>query len=260
MKKLFLVIMIALISVYATFSQDPEKRPTISVVGNAEVETMPDEVTFILDVTKNDKDLQIAKRQNDESVSKILELTRRFSIPAGNVKTDAISVEAKYQFIRDQKVRIVDEDGDETGKKIFLGYEVSKSVTVRLTDMSRFEEFFGEALKTGITEVSSVKFSTSKFLDIRIQAREMAMKAARDKAAAMAAAIGQRIGKAIFIQEGVADNSRNSSGYFGNFSANTAVRNATGPMPAVSTQSVTTTFAPGAIKVDSTVSVVFLLD
>lgn len=234
-------------------AQDVDKMTTITVTGTAEVQVAPDEVVFTLDVEKTDKDLEIAKRLNDESVSKILELTRRFSVLPQNVKTDAIAVEMKYQIVRDPKVKIYDEDGDETGKRIFRGYEVSKTVTVKLTDISRFEAFFAEVLKTGITKVRNVSFETSKFRENRVQAREMAMKVAREKAVSMATAINQTIGKAVLIQEGIATNgvgisANGNRGRSNNFSIGDGL------------ESISTTFAPGAIKVEASVTISFLLN
>lgn len=233
------------------YSQDIDKLPTITVTGFAEVQIAPDELVFTLDVTKTNKDLQIAKRLNDEAVGKVLELTRRFSVLPQNVQTTHISVEMKYESIRDAKTKIFDSDGDEIGKRVFKGYEVSKTVTVKLTDISRFEEFFAEALKTGITEVSNVKFETSKLRENRDKAREMAMKAAKEKATAMAAALGQSIGKAVKVVEGNVGgqgfsnlplNGRNATGITGSFTESLA------------------TFAPGAIKVEATVTVSFQLN
>src|ERR1043165_766517 len=170
-------------------AQNIENMPVITVTGTAEVMVAPDQVTFTLDVTKTNKDLQIAKRLNDETVGKILELARRFQIAPENVKTDYISVEIKYESIRDAQKKIYNEEGDEVGTKIFRGYEVSKTVIVKLTDIARFEEFFAEALKTGVTEISSVKFEPSKLRQNKDKAREMAMKAAREKAVAMTASV-----------------------------------------------------------------------
>lgn len=53
----------------------------------------------------------------------------------------------KYERIREAKKKSYDEDGDQTGKKIFKGCEVSKTFIVRITDISRFEEFFTESSK-----------------------------------------------------------------------------------------------------------------
>jgi uncharacterized protein YggE len=251
MKTIMTLLTFILFCGLAVLGQDVDKMPTITVTGTAEMQVAPDEVVFSLDVTKTDKDLQAAKRLNDETVGKVLELTRRFSVLPQNVKTDYISVEMKYEQIRDAKKKIYDEDGDEIGTKVFKGYEVSKTVIVRLTDISRFEEFFAEALKTGITEVNSVKFETSKLRENKDKARDLAMKAAQEKASAMAAAIGQTIGKAIRITEGNTVNQTYS--YSANVTSNTV------SVGGNFSQGVAT-FAPGAIKVEAQVTVSFLLN
>lgn len=124
---------------------------------------------------------------------------------------------------------------------------------MKLTDISRFEEFFAEVLKTGVTEVGSVSFETSKFRENRVQARELAMKAAREKAVSMAAAVNQKIGKAIYIQEGIAADgigisANGNRGRSNNFTVSGA------------SAGISTTFAPGAIKVEASVTVSFLLN
>ncbi len=230
--------------------------PMISVNGTAEIMVAPDEAVFSLDVTKTDKDLQISKRLNDEVVSKVLDLTRRFSVAPQDVKTDSISVGMKYRSIRDPKKKIYDEDGDEIGTKTFLGYEVSKTVTVKLKNISRFEDFFAEVLKTGVTEINSVRFETSKLRENKDKARDLAMKAAREKASALAASINQTIGKAIKITEGSAPNQNYSSANFSNNSV--ALANATSSGGGFSESLAT--FAPGAIKVSAEVTVSFLLN
>jgi uncharacterized protein len=179
MKTLLILCAAAFLFCLPVSAQDIDTMPLITVTGSAEVSVVPDEVIFSLDVTKTDKDLQVAKRLNDETVGRVLELTRRFNVLPQNVKTDYITVEMKYEQIRDQKKKIYDEDGDEIGTRIFKGYEVSQTVIVRLLDIARFQEFFAEVLKTGINEVNSVKFETSKLRENKDKARDLAMKAAR---------------------------------------------------------------------------------
>lgn len=121
---------------------------------------------------------------------------------------------------------------------------------VKITDISKFQEFFEETLKTGISEVESVKFETSKLRENKDKARDMAMKAAREKAIAMTDSIGQTVGRAVRITEGNTGNQYISAGVLnsnavstnGNFSQSVA------------------TFAPGAIKVEAQVTVSFLLN
>lgn len=269
MKNLLLLLALFVCFISLTSAQDLDNLPTITVTGTADIETAPDEVSFSLYVNKTDIDLQTAKRQSDETVSKILELTRQFNIKPQNVKTNSIAVEMKYETVRDPKRKIYDEDGDEIGKRIFKGYEISKTVIVKLTEISRFEEFFEAALKTGITEVGNVSFETSKYRAMRIEAREMAMKAARDKAVAMTAAINQTVGKAIYIQEGIPSGGRidftngvgisanGNRGRSNNFQLDGQDNN---DNKVIGAGSLTTTFAPGSITVSTSVTIVFVLN
>ena len=251
MKTVLTVCALTLCLGLSASAQNVDGMPVITVTGTAEVMVAPDEVIFSLDVTKTNKDLQVAKRLNDETVGKVLELARRFSIAPLNVKTDHISVKMKYESIREAQKKVYDEDGDEIGTKVFRGYEVSKTVIVKLTDIARFEEFFAEALKTGISEVNSVRFETSKLRENKDRARDSAMRAAREKAVAMASSIGQTIGKAVKINE------VNTANPNYNYSANTT-SNAVSVGGSFS-ESVAT-FAPGAIKVEAQVTVSFLLN
>ena len=74
MKRLTTLIVILLCSAFYSSAQEIDKLPVITVSGTAEVLIAPDEAVFSIDVSKTNKDLQAAKRLNDESVGKILEL------------------------------------------------------------------------------------------------------------------------------------------------------------------------------------------
>jgi uncharacterized protein YggE len=254
MKKIAICLLAITLFTAAIFAQDKPSLPTVEVTGSAEIFVAPDEVAISLDVTKTNKDLQTAKREADAALSQILALTRKYEIKPENVKTHYISVEMKYNSIRDPKNRIYDEDGDEIGTKVFLGYEISTTVSVRMTDITKFQSFLDEVLKTGLTEVDIVKFESSKLREHKDRARELAMKAAHEKASAMARAISQTIGKAIFIKE-----NKNSDQLLtnANFAANTNIRTVE---RSVTVSEPMATFSPGAISINAEVSVVFLLN
>jgi uncharacterized protein YggE len=77
------------------------------------------------------------------------------------------------------------------------------------------------------------------------------MKAAREKAVAMTASIGQTIGKAVRVSEG--NNPNQNYGYAANVTSNTVSVGG-------SFSEAVATFAPGAIKVEAQVTVSFLLN
>jgi hypothetical protein len=92
-------------------AQQQAQPPLITVTGQAEIRVQPDEVVFNLEVSKLDKDLTVAQRQNDESVRQILTLARRYNVPAEDVKTDYVSVEMRFS------TDYVDDDEDSSGAK-----------------------------------------------------------------------------------------------------------------------------------------------
>jgi uncharacterized protein YggE len=254
MRTILILLAISLYLTLAVSAQDTDKMPMITVTGTAEVMVVPDEVIFSLDVRKMDMDMQAAKRQSDETIAKVLELARRFSIAPQNVKTDRISVDSVFEIVRDDKTRSIttspddDDDNSVVGKRTFKGYRISTTVIVKLTDLTRFEEFFAESLKTGITEVDDVTFQTSKLRENKDKARDLAMKATREKASAMAGSVGQGIGKAVKITEGGSGRGYSNSNISNNY------------VLASGTTSNVATFAPGSIKIEAEVTVSFLLN
>jgi hypothetical protein len=241
------LLLLALPAPPAAARQKKDGGPSVTVTGRAELRVQPDEAVFYLEVARIDKDLSAAQQQADESVRQILAIARRAGVAEQNVKTDFISVGMRYS------TDYADEDGDEDKpkkvKREFVGYAVSKTVVVRLTDISRFEQFFSEVLKAGVSNLRNVDYRTSQIRKYKDQARAMAVRAAREKATAMAAELGQSVGKAYSIEEEDPDNGRsamsNSTGFVaGNFSAS-------------ETESA---FAPGTITVTAQVTISFVLN
>ena len=214
--------------------------PTIAVTGTAEIQVVPDQVNFRLRVTKSDKSLIAAKAQNDANIAKLLDLTKKFEIASTDVKTDFISVNEKYDKVKQN-------DSDEL-TEVFVGYTVSRTIIVRLRNLKRFEAFFSEIVQMGVTEVSDVTFESSELRKFKDQARAMAIRAAKEKAEAIAKEIGQSIGRAISISEENVDGFRSSSS---NASQNSFSGDSSG---------VNQDIAIGTISVRAEIKVEFLLN
>ena len=220
------------------------QTPTVQVTGTAEIQVVPDEVTFALRVTKSDKSLQVAKTQNDQNIAAIIALTKRFAIDAKDVRTDFISVSEKFD-------RVKPKDDDEY-QSVFAGYTVSKTIVVKLRDLSRFENFLSEVIKIGVTQISSVSFQSSQIRKHKDQARAAAIRAAKEKAQAITSEIGQSIGKAVSIEEEDVDADSRSS------NANVTSNSISFGLYDVSGNSET--IAPGTITIRARVTARFLLN
>jgi len=223
------------------FSQNAIEPPLITVSGQAEVRVPPDEVLFTLEVENVDKDMLVANKKTDEIVRQVLSIARKNNVKPEDVQTSHISVEPKYN------TDDMDYEARRNVKKVFIGYEVSKTVAIRLREISRFDELLADILKAGITRLSNLEFRDSQIRKHRDQARVMAIHAAREKANLLAREIGQSIGPAYSITESGSDYSRAG-----------ITQNATTVISGDLSDSESAT-APGSISVTAQVTVKFRL-
>lgn len=218
-------------------AQEPREQPLVTVTGEAEVRAVPDEVVFDVTVRTLNRDLKIAKTQTDERLRTLVELARRYKVAPEDMQTDYIKLEPRYRA------------GNET--RTFLGYSVRKDLVFTLRDVTQAESLLSEVMTSGITSINSIKFRTSQLRKYRDQARALAIRAAREKAVALTAEIGQKIGKAYSIEEVVATGNPTSQ--------NSLMLNATASYgdDAAETEG---TLALGQITVNARVTVRFILD
>jgi uncharacterized protein len=159
----------------------------ISVTGNASIEVAPDEVIVTLGLDSRDKDLAIAKNDNDKQIKQLINITRAAGIPPANVQTSALTMGPEYS--EDKNPQLID-------------YRVSQTVVVTMTDLSKYESLMTSILNVGVKRVDGVYFTVADPSKLRAEARLKALQAAQDKAAAMAKQLGQKIGKPWEIIEG----------------------------------------------------------
>ncbi len=190
MMKKILLLFVLTVTASNVSGQEKVDRPLITVGGQAEMLVVPDEVVYSLRAITIEKELSNAQAKNDQIVKALLALARQYQIPPTQVQTGYINV----------KQRFTDE---EVTKKppVFLGYTVTKNVSIILKDVSKAEDLLADIFKSGVSSIESVYFRTSQLRKYKDQARAMAIKAAQEKAVALTKEIGQTIGKAYSITE-----------------------------------------------------------
>jgi uncharacterized protein YggE len=238
LRNVFSVVLVGLClsGVATAAAQQQREPPLITVTGEAEVRVVPDEVVFDLTVQTLNRDLRLAKSQTDERLKKTLDLTRKYKIAPADVQTDYVKLEPRYR------------GGDET--RTLVGYSVRKDLLFTLRDASQAEELLSELIEAGVTRINSISFRSSQLRKHRDQARALAIKAAQEKATALTAELGQKIGKAHSIEEESAGS---------NFRASNMTQNAIAFDGSESSASEGT-LALGQIKVNARVTVRFILD
>ena len=180
-------LLVLLAAASAAFAEDKPEPRLVTVAGEAEVNVAPDEVVFDLTVSTFNKELRLAKSQTDERLKNLIALAKRHGVADADTQTDYINLTPHYR-------------GNNEARTL-LGYSVRKDLVLTLRDVARAEGLLSELLDSGVTRINSVGFRSSQMRKYRDQARDLAMKAAREKAAALAGSVGQKIGKAYSIEE-----------------------------------------------------------
>ncbi|QQQ01423.1 SIMPL domain-containing protein [Lysobacter enzymogenes] len=155
----------------------------ISVSGSAEVKVPPDEVLLSVGVESRAAGLDEARRENDKDVAKALAFLRAHGVADKDVQTDYLNIEPQYSYERDLASKL---------RPQF--YIVRKSIGVRLAKVDAFEPVLAGLLANGVQHVHGIEFRTSQLRKHRDAARALAIRAAQDKADALARELGVRRG------------------------------------------------------------------
>jgi uncharacterized protein YggE len=163
------------------------QRPLVTVTGTAEVQVVPDLVDLSVGLETRERDLGFAFRDQENRVRQVLEVAKKFGVGDKDIRTAHVEITPVY-------------DEEKTGRRLSY-YQLRKSVGITLRDPSQYDQLLAGLLEVGVNQVTGVVFRHSNDRPYRDQAREMAVTAAKEKATAMAAKLGQQLGKAVTIDE-----------------------------------------------------------
>jgi uncharacterized protein YggE len=260
--KIKLILVAAIISFVAleagrVLADDHEVAPTISVTGNAEIKVEPNEAVIAFSIQNRQKTLDESVATNDLSIAKVMKFLETQGIEDKAVRTDVVRVRPIYKTRSAQtkfrlqanapNVPMVDRDplANSDDQLTPIGYEARRGISVTVSDLSKLEEIYTGLLKNGVNEVSGVTFRTTDLRKYRDQARLEAIRAAREKAEALAGELGAKLAG---VQQITESNFRPGPSPFQNSISFASGAGAIGGR-----------MSRGLIKINASVSVVFLL-
>lgn len=165
-----------------------EKLPprTVRVVGTSEVKVVPDRAVISVGVEKQNPGARLAKQAADEAARRLLNALHGNGVEEKDIQTTFLSLQPQFNYRHGMKMS-------------YFVAEQTLSVTIR--DLTKLDSIFESLIKAGANQIDSIEYETSDLRKYRDQARDLAVKAAREKAQALAAALDQTIGKAVSIEE-----------------------------------------------------------
>jgi hypothetical protein len=159
---------------------------TIRVSGTAVINVTPDRALIQLGVQSNGRTPQAVDALNSAAIQQVISAVRALGVEARDIATDRYLIEPVYEDYNALYIK---------------GYRINNMVAITLRDVSQASQVIAAALGAGANQVINVDLYTSELRKYRDQARDLAMKAAAEKAQALAAAAGTQTGCVLSITE-----------------------------------------------------------
>jgi uncharacterized protein len=203
----------------------------VKTTGTAEIKITPDRAVIRVGVERQSATAKNAKAAVDTASRKILAAFKAATIDEKDIQTAYLDLQPTSYY--EKRVRI-------------NNFTATQSLSVTIHDLSRLDNVMDAVMSAGANRIDGIEYQSSEQRKYRDQARDEATKAAKEKAVALAQALGNQVGKTYSIEE-----VQQWDGYsvMGGLNANVAQeRNAAPPPPST---------APGQLTVTASVIVSF---
>ncbi len=169
--------------------QTPDSKNLVTVDGSGKVIAKPD--VAIIDVGIISDGATVAQAQKD-STDKMNAITKavkdEFKVDDKDIQTANYSVSPKYDWT--------------SGTQKIIGYTVNQSLTIKVRNLDKAGDVLGRVTALGANSVNGPQFTIDDPTALRAQAREKAIKEAKDKAKVMADQVGIKLGRIVNFSEG----------------------------------------------------------
>jgi uncharacterized protein YggE len=230
----FRALLLLCLCLLARLSSAQEIPKHIDVTGTAEVKVAPDEVVLTLGIETTHKNVREAIKQNDERLKKLMAVLEKQGIDPKHIQPGIIRVTPNHEepanpyskggkFPQAQQMpqfappnanaapNAADPFGGQpeaaSDEPKIKDYTARKTVVVFSKELAKLEQVLIGIYESNVASVGGIAFQTSALKKLRETLRTKAIVAAKDKAEALTAAISQKIGKAIRIEESNSDGS-----------------------------------------------------
>ena len=176
----------AVLPVNSSVEASCDSSRSVQVSGAAVINVTPDRSLLQFGVQSNGETPDVTEQLNQEAIRKVLNAVQAVGIDAKDIATDYYIVYPVYPDYSSLEIK---------------GYRIDNTVSITVRDVNLVAQVILAALKAGANEVQDVQFYTSELRMYRDEARDLAMKAAGEKAQALANAAGAQAGCVLSISE-----------------------------------------------------------
>lgn len=163
-----------------------DSNRSVQVSGAAVINVVPDRVLLQLGVQTNGNTPESVQGANERDIQRVIKAVLALGVANKDIATDYYLVYPIY---------------DDYNSLFIKGYRIDNTISITLRDVDLVEDVLVAALRSGANEVQDIQFYTSELRVNRDQARQLAMKAAQEKAQLLAESAGAQMGPVLTISE-----------------------------------------------------------
>ncbi|TSC66147.1 MAG: hypothetical protein G01um101477_198 [Candidatus Doudnabacteria bacterium Gr01-1014_77] len=175
-----------LYTVKSKFREIDDKH-IINISAEGKVTVKPDQAIINAGVQTDGATAIDAQNANTNLANKMIAFVKGQGVEDKDVSTSGYNLYPKYDYSK--------------GDGHITGYSTNQTVTVKVNDLEKVGKILDGLTKNGANQINGVNYTFQDPDNFREQAREAALKNAREKAENLARAAGVRLGKLISFSE-----------------------------------------------------------
>jgi hypothetical protein len=203
----------------------------VKTTGTAEIKVTPDRAVIELGVERQSATAKEAKAAVAYTSRKILAALKALNIEDKDIQTAYLYLQPMIDYRKGLRI---------------TNFTAGQSLSVTARDLSKLDGVMDAIISAGANQIGGIEYQSSDLRRYKDEARDAAAKAAREKAEALAKALGNEIAKTHSIEE--VQQTEGNYGLNGRLTANTF---------AEETRSSAPSTAPGELTVKASVVVSF---
>ena len=168
---------------------------TITVDGSSEVFAAPDIATISFSASATNKDMKAAQNEVEANSSTAINAVKNLAIDAKDIQTTYYNAYPQYDYKCGQF-------GCGGSNGTLIGYQVTQTTTVKIRDLAKVSQVLGAVGSAKVSDIQGPNFDIENKDALQSQAREEAIKEAKEKAKVLADQLGVRLGRIVSFNEG----------------------------------------------------------
>lgn len=182
-----LATLAALLLTFAFDVTAQESPRSINVQGEAERRVAPDMATLRLEVRIDAREPADARREAAVRTQRALETLRGAGLADADIDSTALSINPQYRWLKNEQ------------RQELTGYRVSRTITARLLALEQLGTLLEALSDAGINRVQPPQLGVLDDESIRRELMAEAALNARERASAIATALGESLGEVLYV-------------------------------------------------------------